>query len=60
MKSTSTLLAASALAAGLALAAAPASAAIIYAGNFSGNECGGGVFLDCDEALEEGRHWIGE
>jgi hypothetical protein len=45
MNSTSTYLAASVLAAGLAFAAAPATAAIIYAGNFSGNECGG--FNNC-------------
>jgi hypothetical protein len=46
---TPTTLAASVLAAGLAFAAAPASAAIIYAGNFSDNECGGGAggFNNC-------------
>ncbi|MGK7871683.1 PEP-CTERM sorting domain-containing protein, partial [Falsiroseomonas sp. E2-1-a20] len=48
MKIPSTTLAASLLAAGLAFAAAPATAAIIYAGNFSGTECGGaGGFSNC-------------
>ncbi|MGK7869606.1 PEP-CTERM sorting domain-containing protein [Falsiroseomonas sp. E2-1-a20] len=48
MKTPTTFLAATVLAAGLALAAGPAKAAIIYAGNFSGTECGGaGGFSNC-------------
>lgn len=48
MSTPKNLLAAAALAAGFALAAGPASAAVIYAGNFTGNECGGrGGFSNC-------------
>lgn len=48
MKTPTSIFAATILAAGLALSAGSAKAAISYAGNFSGNECGGvGGFSNC-------------